>query len=164
MHHAMRPNSNSSMPCSPFHAYSPNAVVGIPSEHRPNPSSSSQHQTMPKEKKPPTPVVNRHHFCCSPRASVSITTAFVSGANFRLEMGRMGGGWRASANYRRQGEKERERRRGAVGRRKVDDRQGCFAFPMPGTRRAGRARSRAEPREVQKPSPQRIVSTTLCCC
>lgn len=32
MHHAMRPSPNSSMPCNPFHAYPPDAVVGIPSE------------------------------------------------------------------------------------------------------------------------------------
>lgn len=47
-------------------------------------------------------------------------------------------------------EKERERRHGAVRRRNVDDREVCFAFPMSGTRRGGRTRSRAGPREVQK--------------
>lgn len=145
--HAMQ-----SVPCISPQCSSGYSVRTVQIHHHP-----SQHQTMP-EKKPPTPVVNRYHFCYSPRASVSITAALVGGATFRLEMGRMGG-WSAGVLLRIIANKTKRRERGAVAQSgdemSMTDKF-CFALPMPGTRQL---EVEPSPEKSRKSSPQRIAPT-----
>lgn len=80
-----------SVPCTPvlpmqWWVFRPNTV-----QIHPHP----KHQTMPKKEKKSSNASRESSpfFCCSPRASVSITAALVGGANFSPRDGRMGG-WR----------------------------------------------------------------------
>lgn len=97
MRHAMRPNPNSSMPMQSvrsMHARPPNAVVGIPSEHRPNPSSSQTPDHAEKRKKSSNASRESSPFFVAllELPSQPLPLWWVV-RTFRLEMGRMGG-WR----------------------------------------------------------------------